>query len=90
VGANAPDPQDPPLGRCEDRFYQGITEASQRGMRYHPRSIRQVHPDPFSWAATTAGVNGPHSRPATDLQWLRSGHGTNASGDVPRCRYISG
>jgi hypothetical protein len=29
-GANIPDPQDPPLGRCQDRLYQGITEATQR------------------------------------------------------------
>lgn len=29
-GANRPDPQDPPLGRCQDRLYQGITEATQR------------------------------------------------------------
>jgi streptogrisin C len=30
TGANTPDPQDPPLGPCEDRLYQGIAEATQR------------------------------------------------------------
>jgi streptogrisin C len=30
TGANIPDPQDPPLGPCEDRLYQGIAEATQR------------------------------------------------------------
>jgi hypothetical protein len=30
VGSNQPDPGQPPLGRCEDRLYQGIAEASQR------------------------------------------------------------
>jgi hypothetical protein len=29
-GANAPDPGQPKPGRCEDRLYQGITEATQR------------------------------------------------------------